>query len=164
MSRITSFEPLIYQDSRVLVLGSIPSIESLRKRQYYAHDRNHFWQIVAGLFGEATPSDYEGRKTLLRKHRIGLWDVIASCTRRASADSEIKAVKLNDIRSVYQGHAGIERIVCNGKASYRLFEKYFQDCRLPVGYVPSSSPAYAKPLSWKIREWKRKFFAERVHQ
>jgi len=134
----------------------MPSVSSLGKKQYYAHKQNHFWKILAQIFNEPMPTSYLQKKALLGRSHIGLWDVIGSCIRKTSADSTIRAVKVNNIRSLFKKYASLERVLCNGKTAYHLFEKNFKDCSIPYDYVPSSSPALAKPLSWKVSAWKEK--------
>lgn len=88
--RIFSFPPIVDSNSRILILGSIPGVKSLEKQQYYGHPQNKFWKIIFELLNEDFTGDYGEKIRMLKKHRIALWDVIDSCERKGSLDSEIK--------------------------------------------------------------------------
>ena len=85
----TGLAPIAGKSSRLLILGSLPGDESIRRQQYYAHPRNHFWPIMAGLLGEELPEDYEKKKAMLLRHGIALWDVLFSAEREGSLDTNI---------------------------------------------------------------------------
>src|SRR5512134_3021040 len=94
---LRSFKPIIDERSRVLILGSMPGPEALRKRQYYGFEGNHFWTIIPKMFGRERPVLYEDRLKLIREHNIALWDVLASCVRPSAMDSHISRPTPNDI-------------------------------------------------------------------
>ena len=90
MNRINSFPPIADEHSEILILGSVPGVKSLEMQQYYAHPQNQFWKILFHIFGEEFSTDYPQRIDLLKRYNIALWDVIESCERKGSLDTEIK--------------------------------------------------------------------------
>lgn len=135
---------MVGERPRVLVLGTLPGEESLRRREYYAHPRNLFWPIVFGLFGEAVPAEYEARLRFATARRIALWDVVASGRRLASADANIRAEVPNRIPELLDGHPEIRVVAFNGGGARRLYDRHFER-RPNLTYLalPSTSPAYA---------------------
>jgi hypoxanthine-DNA glycosylase len=128
----------------VLVLGTLPGEESLRRAEYYAHPRNLFWPIVFGLFGAAPAAEYAARLRFVTDRRIALWDVVASGRRAASADATIRAETPNAIDALLDANPGIRAVAFNGSGAQRLHDKHF--ARRPgLAYLalPSTSPAYA---------------------
>ena len=99
--------------------------------------------------------DYEKRKRMLLKNNIALWDVVRSCKRAGSADSAIKNAKYNNLKKFLLLHPKIKKAFCNGQISYKLIEKAKLPVNMNVEALPSTSPAFTKPLSWKIRRWKQ---------
>ncbi|MDO4562912.1 MAG: DNA-deoxyinosine glycosylase [Clostridia bacterium] len=135
--------PFYDKNSRVLILGSFPSVKSREQLFFYAHPQNRFWKVLAAVFNCPAPESVDEKKLFLLKHRIALWDAVASCTVVGSADSSIKNARPNDISSILK-NADIERIFANGKAA----EKYYNRLILPftgrtVQCLPSTSPANA---------------------
>ena len=116
MSHVHSFPPIESPRARVLVLGTMPSITSLREKQYYAHPRNLFWKIVGELLGFETKAPYPVRTAALVSAHVALWDVLKSCTRASSLDSDIdpKTIVPNDISSFLATHTEVRRIFFNG--------------------------------------------------
>ncbi len=102
MSVIRSFPPIINSRSRVLILGSMPGIKSLQAQEYYAHPQNQFWKIMTALLGFELPLTYMHKKKMLLKNNIALWDVIASCRREGSLDSNIRHIRLNDFEGLFK--------------------------------------------------------------
>ena len=146
--------PLFDASSRILILGSFPSVKSREGLFFYHHPQNRFWKVLAGVLEEPVPGSIEEKKIFLLKHRIALWDVIASCTIEGSSDSTIKNVVPNDLSGILSA-ADISRIFCNGGASFQYYKKY-QEPRTGRAAVrlPSTSPANA---AWSLdrltREW-----------
>jgi hypoxanthine-DNA glycosylase len=150
-----SFPPVVDQRSLVLVLGTLPGEESLRRLEYYAHPRNLFWPIVCGLFGGTAPSLYADRLQFVLSQRIALWDVCESGERRASADATIRGEVPNRIDALILAHPGIRAIAFNGSGARRLYERHFAR-RLELSYLalPSTSPAYASlGFADKLARW-----------
>ena len=146
--------PLFDASSRILILGSFPSVKSREGLFFYHHPQNRFWKVLAGVLEEPVPGSIEEKKRFLLKHRIALWDVIASCTIEGSSDSTIKNVVPNDLSGILSA-ADISRIFCNGGASFQYYKKY-QEPRTGRAAVrlPSTSPANAAwSLDRLIREW-----------
>ena len=112
--------PLWAPDSRVLILGSIPSPRSRETGFYYGHPRNRFWKTVAAVFGEAVPETIEEKKALMLKHRLALWDVLQSCYIRGASDGSIKDPVPNDIRGLME-KTEISRIFTTGEKADRLY-------------------------------------------
>jgi len=139
----TTFEPVFDENSRVLILGTFPSVKSREENFYYGHPQNRFWRLIAELTGEEVPTTIEEKKALLLRHGIALWDVVLECDIIGSSDSSIRNVVPADINRILKS-ANIEKIITNGATAYRLYEKY---CRESTGRVavkcPSTSPANA---------------------
>lgn len=135
------FNPIEDSTSEILILGSMPSVVSLEKSEYYGFKHNRFWKIIAYVFNE-TFETYEDKKKCLYKHKIALWDVIESCDRVGSSDANIRNVKCNDLETFVSKHPDLKLIVCNGKKSGSLYEKHFADkIHLPYQILPSTSNA-----------------------
>ena len=135
------------QTSRILILGSFPSVKSREMAYFYGHPQNRFWRVLSLLFDEPFPETAEERRSLLLRHRIAAWDVIASCTITGSADSSIRDVVVNDLSPILTG-AQIRQIYVNGKKADALYRKYLlpQIGREAV-CLPSTSPANA---AWSL--------------
>jgi TDG/mug DNA glycosylase family protein len=141
--------------SRVLVLGTLPGEESLRRQEYYAHPRNLFWPIVFALFDEAPPASYADRVDYVARRRIALWDVCASAERRASADAAIRAEIPNAINELLAAHPEIGAVAFNGGGAQRLHDRHFPR-RAGLSYLalPSTSPAHASlGFAVKLARW-----------
>lgn len=141
----------------MIILGSMPGAESLRRHQYYGHPRNQFWRIIYMLFNVSYEEDYTSRLRFLTGKGIGLWDVIESCERQGSLDSDIKNERINDFPWLFKTYPGIRYVLFDGAKAYETFRK-------KVGFavadgvtykkLPSTSPANAIPLERKFNEWK----------
>ena len=154
-NRIAGFSPIVNKKSKVLILGSMPGIKSLELNQYYGHFQNSFWKIISKLTNSIYIDSYDDRVKILKKNNIALWDVIYSCQRlKTSSDSMIRNIIMNDFRSFFNDYPNIKKVFCNGKTSFALFKKCFSNINLPVECLPSTSPAYAKPLDWKLKQWR----------
>ena len=138
------FDPIADERSRVLVLGSFPSIKSFENAFYYAHPRNQFWPIMEVLFGVGLP-DNESRRRFALEHGIALWDTYASLVRAEnnSSDANLKALLPNDIPTFLSAHPGIRHVFCTGRKAYDGCRKHFPELDLPCTLLPSTSPAYA---------------------
>ncbi|WP_267402407.1 MULTISPECIES: DNA-deoxyinosine glycosylase [unclassified Chryseobacterium] len=153
--RIFSFPPIIDKDSKIIILGSIPGVKSLEKQQYYAHPQNKFWKIIFELFNENFTEDYAERINILKKHHIALWDVIDSCERKGSLDSEIKNEEANQIAELLEEFPNIQTIFCNGGKSFKNLQKVLgKDFRIPFYVLPSTSPLHTISFEKKLEEWK----------
>ncbi len=172
--RIThGFEPVFDARSRVLVLGSLPSVLSRENAFYYGNPRNRFWRVIAACVHEAPPPN-EGealtgasdtvtrgesiaqKRALLLRHGIALWDVIAQCDIKGSSDASIRNVEPADIRRVLDA-APIEAVLCNGGTAGRLYARYLQRVvGMPAVTLPSTSPANAAwSLDRLVERWSR---------
>lgn len=160
MSKINGLPPIIRQDARILILGSMPSVESLRTNQYYGNPRNHFWRIIYTIFTIDVEEDYSHRVAFIKEKRLALWDVIHSCERKGSLDSNIKNERPNDIQGLFEKYNKIEAVFFNGTMARKTFFKYFNQYSFPVTYylLPSSSPIPGrniKALEEKIAAWSK---------
>ncbi|NPA82137.1 MAG: DNA-deoxyinosine glycosylase [Epsilonproteobacteria bacterium] len=137
------FEPVVFEDSKILILGSFPSIKSFEDNFYYAHPKNQFWPILSEIF--SMPADTKEQKIeLLKKNKIALWDSAKSCEREGSSlDSNLKNCEVNDFRSFLIKYPNIKAIFFTGRKAEALFKKHFKDISLPLILLPSPSPAYA---------------------
>ena len=136
------FEPIIFDNSETLVLGTFPSIVSFENDFYYAHKRNQFWKLLGEIYSMPTDTKEE-RIALLKKHKIALWDIIASCERKNSSDTNLKNVELNDIPALLSSHPAIRRIAFTGKKAQQLYNKLYKELPVQTSLLPSPSPAYA---------------------
>ncbi|MCD1116655.1 DNA-deoxyinosine glycosylase [Chryseobacterium turcicum] len=155
-NRISSFPPFIDGKSKILILGSIPGVKSLEKQQYYAHPQNKFWKIIFELFNEKFTEDYVERIKILKKNHIAIWDVIDSCERKGSLDSEIKNEEANQIEELLENHPNIQAIFCNGGKSYKNLQKLLgKNFRVPIYLLPSTSPLHTISYERKFEDWKK---------
>ena len=148
MTRIQHpFEPLYNENSRILILGSFPSVKSREQQFFYGHPQNRFWKVISSLFDEKVPTTIPEKKNLILCHGLALWDSIASCEIIGSSDASIRNAKANDI-SLILNSSPIEKIICNGKKSYELYKKYIEEQTGRTAIcLPSTSPANA---SWTM--------------
>ncbi|MBQ4575241.1 MAG: DNA-deoxyinosine glycosylase [Clostridia bacterium] len=157
MEQLThTFAPVYNRDSRVLILGSFPSVKSREQGFYYGHPQNRFWRVLSAITGEPLPDGIEDKRALLLKHHIALWDVCASCEIEGSSDASIRGVIPNDIATILAG-TKIKRILLNGKTAAKLFERLIRPSLAFEGGVvplPSTSPANAgMKLDALIEAW-----------
>ncbi len=150
------FPPLFDENSKVLILGSFPSVKSREQMFFYGHPHNRFWKVVSAVFYCETPVTVEQKKSFLLSHGIALWDVIASCDIEGSSDSSISNVLPNNLEIVFS-NARIERIFLNGKTAEKYYKKYTEKLvSLPAICLPSTSPANA---AWSFErlceEWRK---------
>lgn len=159
-SLISGFEPILGAAPRVLVLGTLPSVKSLEKRQYYGHPQNGFWKIMAVLV-DAT-GNYDNRRAAVMRARIAIWDVLGASVRPGSmdADIDIGTAMPNPLVELVAEQTSIRKICFNGQKARQLFDRLVGSSALREGValetLPSTSPAYAAmPLEEKTRRWHR---------
>lgn len=161
---IHPFPPLYDENSKILILGSFPSVKSREQMFFYGHPQNRFWKVIAGVFGEAVPTTIPEKKAFLLSHHLALWDVIHSCDIKGSSDASIANVVPNDLMPILNG-ARIQRILVNGKTA----EKYYLKWQEPVTKrqaicMPSTSPANAAwSLERLVEAWKPFFVGEEMN-
>lgn len=134
------FEPVFDEDSRVLILGSFPSVKSRKAEFYYGNRQNRFWNILCGFFGEDIPESTEGKISFLRRNDIALWDIVTECEIVGSDDSSIKNYKVADIFKVLN-KSNVGLIMLNGGKAYEIFKRYYGNIDIPFIKLPSTSPA-----------------------
>ena len=151
---VHTIDPIYNSESRILILGSFPSVKSREIGFFYGHPQNRFWCVLAELFSEEKPETVDDKKTFLLRHRIALWDVIASCDIVGSSDSSIKNVVSNNISTILNS-ADIKAIFVNGKTAQRLYTKHIlPQTNRPAILLPSTSPANAAwTKNMLLREW-----------
>ncbi len=164
MSSSQGFAPVARDDASVLILGSMPSVVSLQQYEYYAHPRNAFWKIIARLFEFPDNLSYQKRLHELQKHGLSLWDVIQSCERRGSLDSNINAQSVigNDFAAFFERHPHIGHLFFNGsRAEQEYLRRVLPELperlqQLPRTRLPSTSPAMASlSFEQKLHSWKQ---------
>ncbi len=150
-----SFPPIVDAQARVLVLGTLPGEESLRRSEYYAHPRNLFWPIIFALFDKPPALNYAERLAFLTAHRIAVWDVCEIGEREASADSTIRMERPNAIGRLLDEHPLIRGVAFNGIGARRLHDRHFpRRAELTYLALPSTSPAHARiDFAAKLSHW-----------
>ena len=137
------FNPVVFQDTQILILGSFPSIQSFEKNFYYAHPRNQFWKILEKV--TTYPVNNRDQKIwLLKACKFGLWDMIRTCSRENSLDSSLESEVVNDLESFLELHPSIIKLAFTGKKAEALFKTHFSHLTIETVYLPSPSAAYAK--------------------
>ena len=139
---IHPFKPVIFKESRVLILGSFPSVKSREVDFYYGNKNNRFFKILEVIFDEKIGESKEAKIDFLRRHKIALFDVVKSCEIVGSSDSSISVKEVNDIGKLIE-NTDIEKILLNGKKAFEIFQKYIKIDKVKYFYIPSSSPANA---------------------
>ena len=145
---IHPLKPIYNKESKILILGSFPSVYSRQQKFYYAHPQNRFWKVLENIFEEKIINKEE----FLLNHNIALWDVIKSCTIISSSDASIKDVKVNNLKQLIT-NTQIQVILFNGKKAFNLYNKFFKD-KLDIKTIslPSTSPANATYSLEKLTE------------
>lgn len=148
------FSPEYHKDSKILILGSFPSVKSRELSFYYGHPQNRFWKVIASVLRQEVPITISDKKELLRNHQIALWDVIQSCDIIGSSDSSIKNVEVTQL-SVILNACKIVQIFVNGKTAEKLYRKYSEELTGQKAIVlPSTSPANANYSLERLKhEW-----------
>jgi hypoxanthine-DNA glycosylase len=152
---LRGFPPVVAESTHTLILGSFPGEASLQATQYYAHPRNQFWRLLGAVIDEPLPElDYPTRLECVLKHGIGVWDVLAACTREGSLDAAIRNASPNDFASFREYAPALKKVCFNGKTAGR-----FAPVIAAAGYetlvLPSSSPANAMlSFDQKLRLWR----------
>ena len=157
---VTGFSPVVGEGARVLVLGSMPGVASLRQVQYYAHPRNAFWPLAARIFGFDSGLDYDVRLRALQANGVALWDVLQACERPGSLDADIRGDTLvpNDFQAFLTRHPSIVRICFNGAKAAAMFRRHVLPALPGPGLeffeLPSTSPAHAAAsFKQKLAAW-----------
>ena len=154
-NRISSFPPIVSNDAKILILGSVPGVKSLEMQEYYAHPENKFWKIIFELFNENFSEDYLEKIKILKKNKIAVWDVIDSCERVGSLDTTIKNEESNDILQLLKKYQNIKTIFCNGGKSYKNLQKIVgKNFEIPIYLLPSTSPLHTISFEKKLESWK----------
>ena len=155
--QIYSFPAISNKEAKVLILGTMPGVQSLKLNQYYGHNLNAFWKILFTIFEEPFSLDYEIRKEVVLKNNIAVWDVLQTCVRKGSLDSAIEQEVPNDFNTFLAAHPNIEHIFFNGQKAAHYFKKYVTVSeKYKLHTLPSTSPAHAsltfelKKEAWQI--------------
>jgi hypoxanthine-DNA glycosylase len=152
------FAPVVGEDPKVLILGTMPGRVSLQKSQYYAHPRNQFWSLLGAVLGlDMKAMEYERRVAACKRHGVALWEVFRSCEREGSLDSAIEDPEPAEVPRLLREHGTIRAVFCNGGTSWKAFNAHFAEA-LPKGVeafsLPSSSPAHAgMDFEDKLKDW-----------
>lgn len=141
--------------SRIIILGSMPGGESLRKKEYYGHPRNHFWNLMYSLYGEEPDTEYNKKLEFLKGKGIALWDVIETCRREGSLDANITCEKVNDFHWLFNSYPDIKHVFFNGSKAYNTFRKGvgFDKDRFTYRRLGSTSPANVVKFERRLEEW-----------
>ncbi len=153
-SRKQGFAPVYTRESKLLILGSFPSVKSRQIDFYYGNKQNRFWKVVCNFFGEEIPETVEGKREFLDRHHIALWDMVTSCEIDGSADSTVRNAEIADIPALLQ-KTQVEKILLNGKLAYDLFVENFANCPVPYVKMPSTSPANPR---FDETQWKKELY------
>lgn len=151
---IHSINPIYNEVSKVLILGTFPSVKSREGDFFYHHPQNRFWKVISAVYNEPLPFTIEEKKNLLLGNQVAVWDVIKSCEIIGSSDSSIKNVIPNDLSELLHT-TKITRLFANGSSAYQFYMKYtYPNTGLEITKLPSTSPANASyRLEQLIREW-----------
>ena len=150
------FPPLYSEDSRILILGSFPSVKSREQLFFYGHPQNRFWRVMADVLTSPVPQSIPEKKLMLLSRHVALWDSIAQCEIEGSSDASIEHVVPNDLRPIFSA-ADIRQVFCNGKKSWEMYHRYIElQVSRPAICLPSTSPANASWSFERLRDaWKR---------
>ena len=157
-----AIDPVYDSHSRILILGSFPSVKSREQQFFYGHKQNRFWRVLARVLDCAVPENVEEKRDMLLAHHVALWDVIASCEITGSSDASIRNVRPNDLSHIFDV-ADIQAIYTNGSKAYQLYQKYIFPINGREAYtLPSTSPANAGySLDRLVEAWS--VISEKLH-
>lgn len=146
------FGPVVFPDTEILILGSFPSVRSREAAFFYMHPQNRFWKLLSDLCGaDFVSASPDGKRELLRRFRLGLYDVAETCLVKGSSDASIREVLPADLEGIIRG-TSIRRILLNGQTAGNLFRRLFPAFPVPFQILPSTSPANAKTGYPALRE------------
>ena len=150
-----SFEPVYDENSRILILGTLPSVKSRKNNFYYGHKQNRFWKLLAYLLDESVPETIDEKKYMLFKNHIAIWDVIQSCDIKGSSDSSVRNARPAAVEKLL-AESSIERIYVNGNLAKKLYDKFLAErTGIEAEKLPSTSPANAAySLERLIEAWR----------
>ena len=144
-----TFDPVFNEESKILILGSFPSVKSRENQFFYGHPQNRFWKVMASVLNWEVPETIEEKKEMLLTNHVAVWDVIASCSIMGSSDTSIKDVVVNDFSRILE-NSKVERIYVNGGKAYELYHKYAEKITgIKAVKLPSTSPANA---AWNLEK------------
>lgn len=149
MITVHGFEPVYNSDSKLLILGSFPSVKSRQISFYYGNKQNRFWKVVCSHFGESVPESVELKKKFLIDHNIALWDIVTECEIVGSRDETIKNFKVADLKILLQ-NSQIKYIILNGSKAFSIFTENYGDIAIPFKKLSSTSPANTR---FDEKEW-----------
>lgn len=150
-----TFEPIFDGNSKILILGTFPSVKSRENNFYYGHPQNRFWSVLAEILKTETPRSIPEKRQMLIENKIAIWDIVGSCEISNSLDVSIKNAQPNDI-GIILGNANIKTIYANGKTAEKLYNKYLlKQTGKEIFALPSTSPANAAFSKEKLVDaWK----------
>jgi len=158
---IHPFEPIIFEDSEILILGTFPSIKSFENEFYYSHPKNQFWKILSQIFNEKEPETIEEKIDFLKKHKIALWDSICECIREKdnSRDDNLKDINPCPIDKLLKKYSNIKKIAVTSRLAEKVIKNYFKNSPFSILhsplYLPSPSPLNARmKLNEKVEKWR----------
>lgn len=134
---IHPLNPIYNKESKVLILGTMPSVKSRKNNMYYSHPKNRFWMVLANIFNESIPITNDEKKQFILKHNLALWDVLKSCKIKGSSDSSITDPVCNDFNIIFD-NSNIKTVFTTGKKAYDLYKSLTGNESI---YLPSTSPA-----------------------
>ncbi|GAB6045195.1 DNA-deoxyinosine glycosylase [Caminibacter profundus] len=156
---IHPFEPIIFEDSEILILGTFPSIKSFENNFYYSHPKNQFWDILSIIFNDKKPDSIEKKINFLKRHKIALWDTVCECKRNKgnSRDDNLEIIKPCPIEKLLKQYPNIKKLAVTSRLAERVLKKHFSFLTLHFSliYLPSPSPLNARmKLNEKAKKWK----------
>ena len=160
---IHPFKPVVFEDSKILILGTFPSIKSFENNFYYSHPKNQFWDILANIFNEKKPKTIKEKIAFLKKHKIALWDSICECKRKKanSRDDNLEIIKPCNIINLLKQYPNIKKIALTSRTAEKVIKKHFLNSQFSILnsqliYLPSPSPLNARlKFQQKAQIWKK---------